>query len=145
MGIVQETIKGVMATVSNVSSITCPCYFDHAPQTLTDGSEAKYPIIIINAISSPRTYSMLDDTNYNHTYARVRIQFRVFGNEDQQQEAMDISDILEDTFKFKIGGSIGNANIRWIGTYINDQNIKFFEEGEKIWSINTDMIFVVTD
>jgi hypothetical protein len=141
-GILQETILGLMNTVS--SNITdTPCYLNHIPQTLVNGNESQYPCIIFNVISSPRTYSMKDGSGDNHTYSRVRVQFTVFGNEDQQQEAMDISDELENLFKFKSDTLDGDVN--WICTHISDQNIKFYEEGEKVWSINTDMIFTMGD
>lgn len=113
--------------MSYLSSV--PLYLDHAPQNVD------YPIITYKVISSPRSWAMNGSTPFK--YANARIQFSVYGNENQLEDCMKITDQLESVFDF-IPLTLNNG-VTHICTKIMDESVAFYNENEKIWTVVQDM------
>lgn len=131
--ILQELIKGIMDEWDD----SYPMYYNHCPQGV------EYPLVVFNIIDSPRTYAMGDSSLHTDPfqYTKSRISFTVYGNENQMNNIMTISQNIENIYKFQ-KLSFGNG-VTGIFSWVADQRIGFFEKGDKVWSVTTDMIFMV--
>ena len=137
MSLINELVKAIVAKYI-ASGNTTPFYFNHAPQTEV------YPIIIFDVIGTVRNLGM---ANGSHTaiykYNDVRVQFSVYGNEQQMSEIITVSDQLESIFDLGIANLTLGDDCTHICTNMANQRIGYYNSEEKIYSITTDYIIKV--
>ena len=126
-----ELQKHIVTTYDNASATfgSVQLYFNHATQT-TD-----YPFIVFNSVSNTNSQAFS-----GAEYLTSRIQFSIYGNEDQYSTLIDLSDKLENTFHRKTDINLNNS-IRLICSKVMDTKIQFYNDNEKIWNITQDYKF----
>lgn len=134
MSIITELIKSIVSTWGD-GDIDYPLYFNHAPQGTA------YPLVVFNVVDSPRNFAMKTGNGNIHTYSNIRVQFTVFANENQMSEAMLASSAIEDLYKFQ-NKELANG-VTQIWAQPANTRIQFYDMGEKVWQVITDMIFKV--
>lgn len=132
--ILNELIKGIVLEWAQAGN-SVDLYHDHAPQGTA------YPFMTFNIVSSPRTFAMAATAGGTpHSYSlNTRVQFSVFGNEDQLAEVMAAMAEIEDTFAFQ-ELSLSNG-VTSICAHVVDQRVAYFDRDNKVWTATTDMIF----
>ena len=136
MSLINELVKAIV-TKYTTSGNTTPFYFNHAPQTEI------YPIIIFDIIGTVRNLGMADTTHTAiYKYNDVRVQFSVYGNEQQMSEIITVSDQLEGLYDLNGALTLGDDSTH-ICTHMANQRIGYYNSEEKIYSITTDYIIKV--
>jgi len=104
---------------------------DHVPQSVS------YPIIVFYHIASNNTMAMPSTIQANgFDYVDSRFQFSIFSNDRQHVDLEDMADRIEDLYH-RQSLILGN-NCTHIATIVTNSRTKFYDQGQKIWSISQD-------
>lgn len=133
MKIIQVLKKAILTKYQNSTLYTVdaiPMYLDHVPQAVN------FPVICVYAVSSNQSMAMVSQSAANgYDYVDSRFRFTVYGNERQHSQLEDIADRLEDVFH-RQSLTLSDATITHIATISINQNTTFYDQQNKIWSIN---------
>jgi hypothetical protein len=127
-----EIIKAI-ANKYIESKKTYSFYFDHAPIN-SDGSALAYPVITFKIVDVQNNFSMP-----NKTYNMARVQFNIYGNENQFSDLVDIMGEIEDLYHLQ---TLTVSGYTHVCTKFLNKRINYYDGGEKIYTVTCDcMIF----
>lgn len=132
-------MNGVAALIKSIVSIwgdsmSTPLYLLDAP------AGTAYPLTTFRIVDSPRQFAMKDSpSGAIHEYSNVRVQFSTYGNADQLATCMSISAAIENLYKFTTAELEGGVTQIW--SQPANAALTFFEAGEKIYNVTTDLLF----
>lgn len=138
MQIIEEIKKGIYAhykttTLWTVDAI--PIYQDHVPTSVA------YPFICYYYIASNNTMSMPDaSATTGHDYVDARIQFSLYCNDRQYTALEDYANRLEDAFH-RVPLTFSN-DVTHIATIVTNSRTKFYDQQQKVYTINQDYRFL---
>ena len=105
-----------------------PFFMDHVPNA------SNYPFIVFYHVGTNNSYSMVDGTHpKGYDYIDSDFQFSIFSNAGQHTNLEDLADRIEDAFH-KVHLTLG-SNCTHIATLVKDSRTSFYNQQQKIWSV----------
>jgi hypothetical protein len=132
-----EMLKAIFKQLKESTELSgVNVYRDHGPQKDATGNLILYPMIIIRWINSPQSYSMASDTLTGLTYLTSRIQIDVLESENDYDNSIVLSGIVEDLLN-KVQLTTGTG-VTYIGCIRTDTRPFFGESDNKVMGTSSD-------